>query len=87
MPTDKEKKEMIRRFNILKGQIEGITKMIADDKECVEIIHQLKAVKSGFNRLGEEFIKKYLNECARQTDGKKAIEKNFDKALSLLSNY
>jgi len=87
MPNKKEQKEIIRRFNILKGQIEGISKMITNDKDCLLIIHQLKAIKNGFNRLSEDFIKEYLNECVRDAKKGKGMEKDFEKALHLFSKY
>ena len=86
MTNEIEKKEIVRRFNIIKGQIEGINKMINDDEDCVKIITQIKAVKSGFNKMGEKFIKKYINECSRKGN-KKHDEKDFEKILSVLSNY
>jgi len=86
MTNETERKEMTRRFNIIKGQIEGINKMINEDSDCMKIITQIKAVKSGFNKMGEEFIKKYLKECNRKKDGD-YDEKNFEKALSVLANY
>ena len=85
MTTQKDKKEITRRFRIVSGQIDGITKMIEADKDCLQIINQMKAVKSGFNRLAESFIKEYLKECATKSNKNK--EEEFEKALSLLSNY
>lgn len=87
MPTEKEKKEIIRRFRILAGQVEGINKMITENKDCVDIIYQIKAVKSGFNKLGETFIKRYLKECGLKGKSVDLSEKEFDKVLGLLSNY
>ncbi|QQR83443.1 metal-sensitive transcriptional regulator [Candidatus Peregrinibacteria bacterium] len=73
-----EKKEVIRRFNIIKGQIEGVIKMIDAEEDCLSIITQMKAAKSGFNRLGETFIKQYLIECSQKE--KNAFEaKSFEK--------
>lgn len=86
MKTQKEKKEIMRRFHIISGQIDGIAKMIESDKDCLQIINQMKAVKSGFNRLAESFIKEYLKECTKKA-GYINKDKNFEKALTLLSNY
>ena len=86
MTNETEKKEITRRFNIIKGQIEGINKMINEDEDCMKIITQIKAVKSGFNKMGEKFIKQYLKECDRRGN-KKHDEKDFEKILSILSNY
>ncbi len=86
MTNEKEKKEITRRFNIIKGQIEAINKMINEEADCMKIITQIKAVKSGFNKMGEEFIKKYLKECNSKNNNTNN-EKDFEKALSVLANY
>ncbi len=86
MSKEKEKKEIIRRLNILRGQIEGIGKMIEKNKDCLEIISQIKAVKNGFNCIGESFIKEYINECVTEDKEEDLLKENFNKALRLLSN-
>ncbi|OHD12515.1 MAG: hypothetical protein A2Y41_04160 [Spirochaetes bacterium GWB1_36_13] len=52
-----------RRFNILKGQIDGIRKMIDEKKDCIEIVQQFKAVKSGLNQLSREYLNDYIENC------------------------
>lgn len=61
MPRDE--KSLVRKINIIKGQLEGIAKMIEDSRDCLEIITQLKAAKSALSKIGVEYAKTYLNEC------------------------
>lgn len=85
-PAETEKKALQRRFNIIKGQLDGIMRMIDADADCVAIITQMKAVKVGFNRLGESFIKNYLKQCVQKKQ--KSVEgKEFNQVLKLLSDY
>ena len=58
-----EKKKIINRFNRIKGQIEAITRMIEEDKDCTEIFNQIKSVKSSLNGASEDFLKSHLNKC------------------------
>ena len=70
-----------QRFNILKGQIDGIKKMILDQRDCVQVIHQIKAVKSSLNQLSRKYIENSLKDCfnAETMDTEK-----LDKILKLI---
>ena len=39
-------KEQIPNLKRIEGQVRGITKMIDDDKYCIDILNQIKAVRS-----------------------------------------
>lgn len=41
------KKEIIKRLNYISGQVQGIKKMVEDDRDCLAILQQMKAAKSG----------------------------------------
>ena len=36
----------INRLNRIAGQVRGLAQMIEDDRYCMDILHQLQAVKS-----------------------------------------
>ncbi len=46
----KEKKEFIKRLHFIKGQIEGIEKMMNDGREVKEVFDQLKAIEQGLHK-------------------------------------
>lgn len=46
-----ERKKAIQNLKIAKGQIEGIIKMIEDERYCVDISNQIIAVQSLLKRL------------------------------------
>ena len=43
-------KQIINRLRRVEGQLRGIQKMIAEEKDCVNIVTQLSAVRSGIDR-------------------------------------
>ena len=45
-----EKKDILNRLKRAEGQLRGIQKMIEDEQECIDIVTQLTAVRSSFNR-------------------------------------
>lgn len=58
-----DKKQIIRLLNTSKGQIEGIIKMINDDKYCIEISNQILASIAILKRANIEILEAHLNHC------------------------
>jgi len=47
MLNQHEKKAVLKRLHIIQGQLDGIEKMIDEDRSVQEIFNQLKAVEKG----------------------------------------
>lgn len=61
-----ERKKALQSLKTAKGQIEGIIKMIEDDRYCIDVANQLMAVqslikKSRFN----DFARPFTSLCKR----------------------
>ncbi|WP_242661395.1 metal-sensitive transcriptional regulator [Alkaliphilus metalliredigens] len=57
------KKDIVNRLRTIKGHIQGIEKMIEEDKECEDILLQITAVKSSVDRVGQLIIENHSKEC------------------------
>lgn len=55
----------IKRLNRVKGQIEGIEKMILDRRYCPDIIAQLKAASGALRAVEAEVFKSHLRGCVK----------------------
>ncbi len=67
---DEERKHVIRLLNTAKGQIEGIIKMINDDKYCIEISNQILASIAILKRANIEILESHLNNCVVNAETK-----------------
>lgn len=56
-------KQIINRLRRVEGQLRGIQKMIAEEKDCVNIITQLSAVRSGIDRTMGIIVAENLKQC------------------------
>lgn len=61
--TEKCKGLSILRIRRIEGQIQGIKKMIEEDRYCLELLQQLSSVQEALRGLGKEIMKNYLEEC------------------------
>ncbi len=62
---------MIARLNRIKGQIEGLVKLIENDKNCEELFVQFKAVKSALNSTFAKFLELNLKNCLQKKETEK----------------
>ena len=53
----------IIRLKRSEGQLRGIQKMIEEERDCIDIITQLSAVRSSIDRVIELLITENLMEC------------------------
>lgn len=83
MVTDN--KDIINRLKRAEGQLRGIQKMIEDDKECIDIVTQLTAVRSSINRTMGIVISNKINQIIENpVKDKEKQEEKLQKALELI---
>lgn len=76
----KYKEKLIHHLHRLQGQLAGVERMLEDDKYCVDIITQSRAVQSALESFDQQLLQNHLEEhVAHQfSHGKK------DKAIAEL---
>lgn len=68
--TDKEKKNYNSRINRIVGQLNGIKKMLEEDRECEEIIIQIAAINKAIKSLGHEILENHVQNCIENKNPK-----------------
>ena len=54
-----------RLLQRLKGHVRGIQKMVSEDAYCIDVLKQLKAVRSALDRVGEIALETHLATCVQ----------------------
>lgn len=54
------------RLNRIAGQIDGIKRMIAEDRHCTEILAQLKAARAALKTVEANILEAHLQSCVRE---------------------
>lgn len=76
---NKNTADIKKRLNNVAGQINGIVRMIDEEKECLAIITQLKAAKAGLAKASTIIVQSYLTKCLKEgrnsTVSKAEVEK------------
>ena len=61
--SDEEKNKLIKRLNIIEGQVRGINQMIKEDRYCNDILIQIAAVTNALKSLGNNILDRHLRTC------------------------
>jgi DNA-binding FrmR family transcriptional regulator len=63
-----EKQDAGRRLNRIAGQVAGIQRMVEADRYCVDILHQVAAVRAALDQLGVRLLTGHLESCVLGAD-------------------
>ena len=61
--SEDEKKDLTKRLKIIDGQVNGVIKMISEDRYCDDILIQLAAINKSIKSLGNKLLKTHLETC------------------------
>lgn len=67
----------LNRLKRIEGQVRGIGRMIEEDRYCIDILHQIQAVKAAIARAESEILKDHAAHCVSEaiTSGNKKAQK------------
>lgn len=51
------------RFNRIAGQVQGIARMIEQDRYCIDIVQQVQAVRAALARAEAELLRDHADHC------------------------
>lgn len=55
--------KIVRRLQIIEGQVRGLREMIEDGKYCIDIITQSSAAKQGLSNVEDMLMEGHLSHC------------------------
>lgn len=58
-----EKDQLLRRLKIIRGHIQGVERMIEEEKECDEILAQLVAIRQSVHKASALLFQDYSAAC------------------------
>lgn len=74
-------------MNYISGHLEGIKRMIKEDKYCIDIILQNEAVISAIKKVNEMVLKNHLDTCVTQAIKGKSEKERKKKIKELLEIF
>ena len=85
--SERVKADMNRRLRRIEGQVQGLQRMLDDDRDCREIVQQLQAIRSAVQNATTLFMQSYARDCLLQTEELSPAERAdlVDELLDLMA--
>jgi DNA-binding FrmR family transcriptional regulator len=52
-----------KRLSRIEGQVRGLSKMVEEDRYCIDIVTQIAAVRAALRRVEEEVLRDHVAYC------------------------
>jgi DNA-binding FrmR family transcriptional regulator len=74
---DEIKSSCQKRLSRIEGQVRGLSKMVDEDRYCIDIVTQIGAVRAALRRVEEEILKDHVGHCVEHAiaSGNKAEQR------------
>lgn len=58
--------QIVNRLKRIEGQVRGVSKMVEEDRYCIDILNQLQAVKAALARTESAILKNHTAHCVAE---------------------
>ena len=79
-----ERKKALQSLKTAKGQVEGIIKMIEDERYCVDISNQIMAAQSLLKKANLIILKNHLHHCVKDACNTEDAEVKIEEIINIL---
>jgi DNA-binding FrmR family transcriptional regulator len=82
--------KILARLSRVEGQVRGVSRMIEEERYCIDVLTQLQAIKAALRKVEEDVLKDHASHCVAHAikSGDVAGQKQkFDELVELFGKY
>ena len=66
-----------KRLNRIEGQVRGLSRMVEEERYCIDIVTQISAIRAALRRVEEEILRDHVSHCVEHAiaSGNKADQR------------
>lgn len=53
----------LKRLNRIEGQVRGLARMLEEDRYCIDVVTQVRAVTAALRKVEEEILHDHVGHC------------------------
>ena len=80
-----DQKHVMRLLKTARGQIDGIMKMIEDDRYCIDISNQIMATQAILKRANKEIIGADMQHCVHDAIGSQDADQKIEEMMDVIN--
>jgi DNA-binding FrmR family transcriptional regulator len=55
-----------KRLNRIEGQVRGLSRMLEEDRYCIDVVTQIAAARAALKRVEEEVLRDHVAHCVER---------------------
>ena len=59
----KSKSARLKRLSRIEGQVRGLSRMVDEDRYCIDIVTQIAAVRAALAKVEEDILQDHISHC------------------------
>jgi DNA-binding FrmR family transcriptional regulator len=87
MINEDVKKNSILRLKKISGQINGIMRMVEEEKYCIDIINQISAAEKALDGVAKIIMKRHVESCVTDAISKGDGKEKIDELINVVFKY
>lgn len=81
-----DQKQITRLLKTARGQIDGILKMVEEDRYCIDISHQLMACEAVLKKANKEILRAHMKHCVHDAINSDDQDKKIDEMIKVIDS-
>ena len=81
---DERKAEVRGRLSRARGQVEGVERMLEQNRPCIEILTQISAAQEALRSAGRVMVRNYLERCASTAIKAGREQEAYDEIMNVI---
>jgi CsoR family transcriptional regulator, copper-sensing transcriptional repressor len=87
MVSHREDADVVNSLKTARGQIDGILKMIDDERYCIDISKQIFAVQSLLKKANMKILKDHMHSCVANAVCEGGGDEKIEEIIYILEKY
>ena len=76
--------KILRLLKTARGQLDGLLRMVEEDRYCIDISNQLMATEAILRKANREILRAHMSHCVKEAFEQGKEEEKIDEIISLL---
>ena len=78
---------IVKRLNRIEGQVKGVVRMLGEDRYCIDILHQIQAIKAALTKAETELLRAHAAECVDAALRQGTVQEKRKKIVELVDLF
>ena len=80
-------KEVLNLLKTSRGQLDGIIKMVENERYCVDVLKQILAVQALLKKVNIKIIDRHIKHCVKDAFEEGQGNEKIDEILEIINKY